>query len=98
MWQILRVLMRNMHLIRPIVVGKARQDLAQTGQVIDVKAVMVKLASYWGLQGNKIVYKNKWPSSLIMLEEGLEVVQSKNGIMRIQKRVQEDRQRMEPKK
>jgi hypothetical protein len=33
-----------------------------------------------------------------MLEEGLEVVQSKNGIMRIQKRVQEDRQRMEPKK
>jgi hypothetical protein len=74
-----------------IMVGKAGHDLGQVGRVTDVKAVMVEVA-YRGPQENgQIVYKNKRPSSLIMLEDGLEVVQSADGIVRIQRQRQEER-------
>jgi hypothetical protein len=68
-----------------IMTGKAGQDLGQMGRVTDVKPVMVEVA-YRGPEEGPIVYKNKRPSSLIMLEDGLEVIQTREGIIRIQRR------------
>jgi hypothetical protein len=63
-----------------VLVGKAGQDLGQMGRVTDTKAVMVEIA-YRGSNEGQILYKNKRPSSLIMLEDGLEVTQHDNGMI-----------------
>jgi hypothetical protein len=61
-----------------VVVGNARQDLGQMAQVTQRKTKMVEI-QYRGTKNRRLEHKTKHPSSLIMLEDGLTVVQDDHG-------------------
>jgi L-fucose isomerase-like protein len=63
-----------------ILVGKTGQDIGQQGLITEIKPVMVEV-EYRDGRSRKMVVKNKRPSSLLMLEEGLEIVRDKKGTL-----------------
>jgi hypothetical protein len=63
-----------------ILVGKTGHDIGQQGQVTEIKPVMVEV-EYRDGQSKRVVVKSKRPSSLLMLEEGLEIVRDKKGTL-----------------
>lgn len=63
-----------------ILVGKTGRDIGQQGIVTELMPVMMGV-EYRDGQNHKMVLKTKRPSSLLMLEEGLEIVRDKKGTL-----------------
>ena len=63
-----------------LLVGTTRQDVGRQGQVTEMMPVMMGIEYREG-HGNKLVVKNKRPSSVLMLEEGLVVVRDRKGTL-----------------
>jgi hypothetical protein len=57
-----------------VVTGESGQDVGQMGQVTRVMAVMMEIAYRHGQDG-QVRVRRKRPSSIIMLEDGLELAQ-----------------------
>ena len=61
-----------------VMVGDSGRDIGQVGQVTGVKAVMMEIAYRHGPSG-QVRRKHKRPSSVILLEDGLELAQNLDG-------------------
>jgi hypothetical protein len=72
-----------------VVVGNARQDIGQMAQVIERKTKMVEI-QYRGRKNRRLERKTKQPSSLIMLEDGLTMMQDAHGTVWVCRAPSED--------
>ena len=69
-----------------ILVGKTGQDIGQQGRVMEIKPVMMEV-EYQECHGKKMKVKNKRPSSLLMLENRVEIVRDRKGTLWVRRSV-----------